>query len=73
MACNVGGIERPVRIVLGILLIGIGVFAALPPVGMGVALAAGTIALVTGALGFCPLWTLFGINTCAVGAGKKPD
>ena len=52
MACNVGGIERPVRIVLGILLIGIGVFAALPPVGMGIALAMGTIALVTGALGF---------------------
>ena len=37
MACNVGGVERPVRIVLGILLIGIGVFGALPPVGMGIA------------------------------------
>ena len=50
MACNVGGIERPVRIVLGVLLIGIGVFAGLPPVGMGVALAMGAIALVTGAI-----------------------
>ena len=27
MACNVGGIERPIRIVLGVLLIGIGAFA----------------------------------------------
>ena len=71
MACNVGGVERPVRIVLGILLIGIGVFGALPPVGMGVAVGAGTVALVTGALGFWPLWSLFGINTCSVGAGKK--
>lgn len=71
MACNVGGIERPVRILLGILLIGIGVFAALPPVGVGIALAMGTIALVTGVLGFCPLWSLFGINTCSVGAAKK--
>jgi hypothetical protein len=71
MACNVGGIERPVRIVLGILLIGIGVFAALPPVGMGIVLAVGTIALVTGALGFCPLWSLFGINTCSIGSAKK--
>lgn len=71
MACNVGGIERPVRIVLGILLMGIGVFTALPPVGMGVVLAMGTIALVTGALGFCPVWSLFGINTCPTGSGTK--
>ena len=71
MACNVGGIERPVRIVLGILLIGIGAFAGLPPVGTGIALAMGTIALVTGAIGFCPVWTLLGINTCPLNAGKK--
>ena len=71
MACNVGGIERPVRIVLGVLLIGIGVFAGLPPVGMGVALAMGAIALVTGAIGCCPVWTLLGVNTCPIDAGKK--
>ena len=71
MACNVGGIERPVRIVLGILFIGIGAFAGLPPMGTGIALAMGTIALVTGAIGFCPVWTLLGINTCSLNAGKK--
>ena len=71
MACNVGGIERPVRIVLGVLLIGIGAFAGLPPVGTGIALAMGTIALVTGAIGFCPVWTLLGINTRPLNAGKK--
>jgi 3-hydroxybutyryl-CoA dehydrogenase len=32
----------------------------------GVALVVGTIALVTGVIGFCPLWTLFGINTCGL-------
>jgi hypothetical protein len=64
MSCNVGGIERPIRIVLGIVLLGIGGFAGLPPVGTGVALVAGTIALVTGAIGYCPLWALFHINTC---------
>lgn len=72
MTCNVGGIERPVRIVLGILLIGIGAFAGLPPVGTGVMLAVGTIVLVTGAIGFCPAWSLFGINTCPVNSAKKP-
>ena len=71
MACNVGGVERPIRIVVGVIALGIGAFAGLPPVGTGVALVAGTIALVTGAIGFCPLWTLFGINTCPVTSGKK--
>lgn len=71
MTCNVGGIERPIRIVAGILALGIGAFAGLPPVGMGIALTVGTVALVTGAIGFCPLWTVFGINTCPVTTGKK--
>ena len=63
MACNVGGIERPIRIVLGIVLIGIGAFADLPPIGMGITLA-------IGAIGFCPLWSLFGINTCPMDTVK---
>jgi hypothetical protein len=70
MSCNVGGIERPIRIVVGIILIGIGAFAGLPPIGTGVALVAGTIALVTGAIGFCPLWALFNINTCPTKPAK---
>ncbi len=64
MSCNVGGVERPIRIVVGILLIGVGAFAGLPPAGTGVALVVGTVALVTGAIGYCPLWALFKINTC---------
>jgi hypothetical protein len=64
MTCNVGGMERPIRIVVGIVLLGVGAFAELPPAGMGIALVAGTIALVTGAIGYCPLWGLFHINTC---------
>jgi len=69
--CNVGGIERPVRIVVGIGALGIGAFGGLPPVGTGMALVVGAIALVTGAIGYCPLWTVFGINTCPVAPGKK--
>jgi hypothetical protein len=35
-------------------------------------MAAGAIALITGAIGYCPLWTLLGINTCpTTTAGKK--
>jgi hypothetical protein len=71
MTCNVGGIERPIRIVVGILLIGIGAFAGLPAIGTGVMLALGAVALVTGAIGYCPLWSLFGINTCPTGQSPK--
>jgi hypothetical protein len=71
MTCNVGGVERPIRIVLGIALLGIGAFAGLPPVGTGIVLVAGTIALATGAIGFCPVWTLLGINTCPTGSVNR--
>jgi hypothetical protein len=71
MVCNVGGIERPIRIAVGILLIGIGAFAGLSTVGTGIALALGVIMLFTGAIGFCPLSALFGINTCAAKPGTK--
>jgi hypothetical protein len=71
MTCNVGGIERPIRIVIGLVLLAVGVFAGLPPVGMGVAMVLGTVALVTGAIGYCPAWTLLGINTCPKPPAEK--
>lgn len=64
MTCNVGGTERGIRIVVGIALIAAGALAGLSE---GVTIAAyvvGAVALVTGAVGYCPAWQLFGINTC---------
>lgn len=71
VTCNVGGIERSIRIVVGILALGIGAFAGLPPVGTGIALTVGAIASITGAIGFCPVWSMLGINTCPIMPGKK--
>jgi Protein of unknown function (DUF2892) len=71
MMCNVGGVERPIRVAVGILLIGIGALAGLSTVGTGIALAAGGILLLTAAIGFCPLTALLGINTCAAKPGTK--
>ncbi len=71
MTCNVGGVERPIRIVLGVLLLAVGTLSDLPPVGAGILVALGIIALVTGAIGFCPAWKLFGINTCAATPNTK--
>jgi Protein of unknown function (DUF2892) len=64
MTRNVGGIERPLRIIVGILAFGIGAFAGLPVAVTATAFAVGAIALVSGAIGYCPLWSALGINTC---------
>jgi hypothetical protein len=52
-------------------MIGIGALAGLSTAGTGIALVAGAIALLTGAIGFCPLTALLGINTCAAKPGTK--
>lgn len=70
MQCNVGGIERPIRIGVGAILLGLGAFGGLPPAAMTAALVVGVVALGTGLIGYCPAWTLLGINTCPT---KQPD
>lgn len=72
MTCNVGGTERAIRIVLGLVLIGVGAFAGLQDAGMYAAYVVGAVALVTGAIGFCPAWQLFGINTCPTKPAGNP-
>ena len=58
---NVGGIDKYLRIAVGIVLI------ALVFVGPQSALGwIGVVPLVTGLLGFCPLYKLFGLNTCSI-------
>lgn len=59
MTCNVGGVERPIRIGIGAVAILIGLFSGLSTGVAGVALAVGAILLLTGAVGFCPLFMLF--------------
>jgi hypothetical protein len=72
MACNVGGIERPIRMIVGFALLAIAAFAALPAALMIALYGVGAVAVVTGAMGFCPAWALLGINTCEVKTtGKK--
>jgi hypothetical protein len=71
MTCNVGNVERPIRIVIGLVLLAIGALAGLSAGWATVAFVVGTIALVTGALGFCPAWWLFGVNTCPTKSSGK--
>lgn len=55
---NVGKIDRIVRIVLGVLLIGNVFYALQNPIGW-----IGVILLATGIFGICPLYSLLGLNT----------
>lgn len=70
MKCNVGGIDRIGRIVIGIVLLIVGLLAPVGPTWQIVALVIAAIALVTAAARFCPANAILGINTCE-GGGKK--
>jgi hypothetical protein len=59
MACNVGGMDKWLRIVAGVALLALGVFGPLGWWG-----AVGLVPLVTGLFGNCPVYSLLGLNTC---------
>ena len=65
MKLNVGGIDRILRIVVGLVLIAL---AATGAVGWWGWL--GIIPLLTGVVRFFPLYSLVGLNTCPLKTGK---
>lgn len=64
MKCNVGGIDRIGRLVLGVVLLLVGLLAPLGMTWQIVVLVLAAVALITGIVQFCPANALFGINTC---------
>ncbi|MEW6353040.1 MAG: DUF2892 domain-containing protein [Pseudomonadota bacterium] len=66
MTCNVGTAERAVRIVLGIALLSLLFILEGNAKYLGLF---GLVLLATAAVRWCPVWALFGVNTC--GAQKK--
>jgi hypothetical protein len=69
MKCNVGGIDRTGRIVLGIVLLLVGLTAPIEMTWRIAALVIAAIALVTATVRFCPVNAMLGINSCE--GGKK--
>jgi NADH:ubiquinone oxidoreductase subunit 4 (subunit M) len=61
MKCNSGTIDRALRVVAGLALIAL---AATGVVGMWGYI--GVVLVLTGAIGFCPAYTLLGCNTCGI-------
>ncbi len=58
MSCNVGGIDRIARILVGLVVIGAGIYLQN---WWG---AVGAVPLLTGLFGFCPLYLPVKLSTC---------
>lgn len=61
MTRNEGGMDRALRALLGVGLIGATLAGAIGPWGW-----IGLVPLLTAGIGWCPLYTVLGINTCAM-------
>ncbi|MDK9726086.1 MAG: DUF2892 domain-containing protein [Sterolibacteriaceae bacterium MAG5] len=64
MKLNVGGIDRILRILVGLALVAWAIF------GGSVWAWIGIVPLATGAIGFCPFYPLIGLNTCPMKDNK---
>jgi hypothetical protein len=62
MTRNVGGLDRGLRIVAGLVLLALGWFGPLGWWGL-----VGLVPLATALVGFCPAYALLGLNTCPAG------
>jgi hypothetical protein len=58
MTCNIGKIDRIIRVVIGLVLLGWGIMN-----GNIIADVVGGVLLFTAIIGWCPPYALFGINT----------
>lgn len=65
MITNEGTTDRAIRAVLGIVLLALA-FLTLAGTLKIIALVLGAVMLITAAVGFCPLYRLMGVTTCAV-------
>lgn len=65
MIRNIGGIDRTIRIVAGVLLIGASLLGYIGAWGL-----IGVLPLATGLLRVCPAYVPFGFSTCGVKDGK---
>lgn len=61
MKVNVGGIDKILRIVVGIALIAMTLMGVIGAWGW-----VGVVPLLTGLFGVCPLYSIIGLNTCPI-------
>lgn len=61
MKTNAGMVDRVIRVIVGVVLLAL-VFVGPQTVWGWI----GVIPLVTGLIGFCPLYKIFGLSTCPI-------
>ncbi len=68
MTASIGTIDRALRVLIGIALLGLALGGIMPVLAAGapkwIAVVAGVVMLATAGLRFCPLYRIFGIRTC---------
>ena len=65
MQANVGSLDRALRVIVGLALLSL-VFVG-PQTLWGLV---GIVPLLTAAVGFCPAYTLLGLNTCPLAKAR---
>lgn len=61
MTRNEGTVDRVLRVIVGLVLIALALTGVFSPWGW-----VGVVPLVTGLVGVCPIYSIFGIRTCRV-------
>jgi hypothetical protein len=61
MPINEGALDRVIRVIAGVAIISLVFVGPQSPWGW-----LGVVPLLTGLVGFCPAYALFGVNTCGV-------
>ena len=59
MTLNIGGLDRIIRVVIGIILIALTALQIISPWGW-----LGIVLILTGTFRYCPAYSLFGLRTC---------
>jgi hypothetical protein len=67
MKCNVGKTDQILRIILGVVIIGAGLFA------QSLWALVGLVPIITGVLKWCPAYLPLGVSTCSTGCCCSGD
>lgn len=70
MSANVGGIDRVVRIVIGLVLIAYAIPVGFPATGWNWVGWIGIVPILTAVAGYCPAYTIVGLSTCPISAKR---
>ncbi|MGA9666487.1 MAG: DUF2892 domain-containing protein [Gallionella sp.] len=64
MKLNVGTIDRALRVIAGLVLIGLAATGTLIGMWVWVGWVIGAVLVLTGIFAFCPAYAIFGMSTC---------